>query len=143
MPSGTPCARWDVGLWSRPWSRRTLAATTVLVVGGNGQLGAACCTALRTRGTDVRASVRDRARATDLEEAGVDLVELDLARHSQAAVERALADVEAIVLSANPVAPRAGDDVIEFPRALSAFVDEAAAHGVRRAVLPSIPMPSG
>ena len=39
---------------------------TVLVVGGNGQLGSACCAGLVSRGIPVRATVRDRRRATGL-----------------------------------------------------------------------------
>ena len=114
---------------------------TVLVVGGNGQLGAACCHELRARGVDVRATVRDRTSATDLEEDGVELAELDLVDHSPSATQAALDGVEAVVLNANPVAPRKGDDVGAFADGLRRFVDEAAHHGVRRAVLPSIPMP--
>ncbi|GAA1915605.1 SDR family oxidoreductase [Nocardioides marmoribigeumensis] len=114
---------------------------TVLVVGGNGQLGAACCRELRSRGEAVRATVRDRSRGADLE--GVELVELDLVHHTPADAAAALTGVDAVVLSANAVAPRAGDDVGAFAEGLSRFVDAAASHGVRRAVLPSVPMPPG
>src|SRR3954453_6454637 len=96
---------------------------TVLVVGGNGQLGAACCVELRSRGLEARATVRDRARGRELAVSGVELVELDLLHRSRDEAEAALHGVEAVVLSANPVAPRPGDDVSAFGDALSAFVD--------------------
>lgn len=112
---------------------------TVLVVGGNGQLGAACCEELVARGVPVRATVRAAERGADLAEKGVALQELDLTDGSDAR-RRALEGCEVLLLSANSVAPRAGDDVKEIDRAVPALVAAAAAAGVRRIVLPSIPV---
>ena len=111
---------------------------TVLVVGGNGQLGAACCEELVAREVPVRASVRDPARAAALP-AAVDVVQLDLddgpARH-----RAALAGVDTLILTANSAAPRRGDRPDAVEEGLHALVDEAIALGVRRVVLPSLPV---
>ncbi len=47
---------------------------TAMVVGGNGQLGAACVEGLLARGHPVRATVRDRARASRIEGQGAEVV---------------------------------------------------------------------
>jgi uncharacterized protein YbjT (DUF2867 family) len=111
----------------------------VMVVGGNGQLGAACCAELRRRRADVRASVREADRGAALAAAGVDVVELDLTSGSGAR-RRALEGAECVILSANAVAPRPGDRPALVDRAKVELVDDAEAAGVRRLVLPSVPV---
>lgn len=111
---------------------------TVLVVGGNGQLGAACCAELVARRIPVRASVRDPARADGLP-SRVDLVSLDLGDvHRQ--VSAALAGVDTLILCANSAAPRRGERPAAVEAGMAVLVDEAAALGVRRVVLPSVPV---
>jgi uncharacterized protein YbjT (DUF2867 family) len=113
------------------------AAVVIMVVGGNGQLGAACCEEFRRRGHDVRATVRDPRRAGHLEGSGVEIVLLDV---TDAARRRgALEGVDVLILTANAVAPRAGDDPAAFDSGLSALVDEAVSAGVGVFVLPSVP----
>lgn len=109
----------------------------VMVVGANGQLGALCCEELRRRGQVVRGTVRDPARAGRLENAGVDLVVSDVTDPAQR--RSALAGVDGLILSANAVAPRAGDDPAAFDAGLASFVDEALSAGVGTVVLPSVP----
>jgi uncharacterized protein YbjT (DUF2867 family) len=111
---------------------------TVLVVGGNGQLGVACCAELASRGIPVRATVRDRRRASDLPSA-VEVVELDLTDGPKRRGE-ALAGVDAVILSANSAAPRRGDRPGAVEDAALALIDEATAARVGRIVLPSIPV---
>lgn len=111
----------------------------VTVVGGNGQLGAACCSLLVARSAPCRASVRDARRGERLADSGVDVVELDLTAGS-AARRRALDGSECLILSANAVAPRAGDSPQAVDRAMLDLVGDAEAIGVRRLVLPSIPV---
>jgi uncharacterized protein YbjT (DUF2867 family) len=108
----------------------------VVVVGGNGQLGAACCAELARRGVDVRATVRRSDRGAGI---AADVVELDVTSGSQAR-RRALEGAECVVLSANAVAPRAGDRPGDVDRALFELVADAEAVGVRRVVLPSVPV---
>jgi len=110
----------------------------VTVLGGNGQLGAACCAELARRTVPVRATVRDARRAAGLADA-VDVVELDLTAGS-AARRRALDGAECVILSANAVAPRSGDHPQAVDRAMVDLVGDAEAVGVRRLVLPSIPV---
>ncbi len=114
---------------------------TVLVVGGNGQLGAACCAELSRRQVPARASVRATSRAGTLKNAGldVDVVELDLLS-GPAARRRVLQDIECVILSANAVVPRGGDRPSEVDQAMLDLVDDAVAAGVRRVVLPSLPV---
>jgi len=114
-------------------------AMVVMVVGGNGQLGSACCAELLRRGVPVRASVREAGRGTTLQHAGVDLVELDLTSGSDAR-RRALEGAECVILSANAVAPRPGDRPALVDRATVELVADAEAAGVRRVVLPSVPV---
>ena len=110
----------------------------VLVVGANGQLGAACCRALAAEGHVVRGSVRSRSRAAGLDLGGAELVELDLT--GGASLDPLLGGVEAIVLTANSAVPRAGDDPARLDDALIRLVDVAGVHGVHRVVLPSLPV---
>jgi uncharacterized protein YbjT (DUF2867 family) len=113
---------------------------TVLVVGGNGQLGAACCAELVARGGTVRVSVRDPVRADGLP-TDVEVVQLDLGSGPEQR-RAALAGVDTLVLSANAAVPRRGDRPRAVDDGLFALVDEARAHGVRRVVLPSLPLTS-
>lgn len=109
----------------------------VMVVGGNGQLGAACCEILPQRGEEVRATVRDRKRAGHLEGPRVEVVLLDVTDSAQR--RQALEGVDVVILTANSVAARGGDDPAAFDRGMLALVDEAASGGVSRFVLPSVP----
>lgn len=111
----------------------------VMVVGGNGQLGSACVAELSRRGAGVRASVRDERRGAALRRDGVEVVGLDLTA-GPGARRRALEGAECVVLSANAVAPRAGDRPGDVDRAMLDLVGDAEAVGVRRVVLPSIPV---
>ncbi len=114
---------------------------TVLVLGGNGQLGTASVAELVSAGVPVRATVRSRDRAGHLTALGADLVELvefDLA--SQPDRRRAaLGGVDTVVMSANSVVPRAGDDPGGLETAMLDLVEEMHDAGVRRVVLPSVP----
>ncbi len=110
---------------------------TVLVLGGNGQLGARCATGLTMRGVPVRATVRSTDRAAHLEALGADVVVLDLAKDA-ARRRSALAGVDTVVVNANSVVPRAGDRPGELEEALLVLVDELVAAGVARVVLPSL-----
>ena len=107
----------------------------VLVVGANGQLGAACCRALVADGHTVSGSVRSLDRGTGLD--GVELRVADLAGGPD--FDALLAGVEAMVITANTAAPRAGDDPARFTEGEHRLVDAAERLGVRRIVLPSVP----
>lgn len=109
----------------------------VLVVGANGQLGAACCRALAAEGHTVRGSVRHRSRADGLGLDGVELVLADLT--GKVDLEALLAGVEVVVLTANTAVPRAGDDLVRFERGVRDLVRAAGRLGVTRVVLPSLP----
>lgn len=111
---------------------------TILVIGGNGQLGAACCAELVAREIPVRATVRDLSRSAGLPPT-VDVVELDL---TDGPLRRraVLAGVDTVILTANTAAPRRGDRPEVFDEAVLALIDEAAPAGVRRVVLPSMPV---
>jgi uncharacterized protein YbjT (DUF2867 family) len=110
---------------------------TVMVVGGNGQLGSACVEGVLGRGERVRVAVRDRARAGRFEGRGAEVVLLDVTVAEQR--RTALRGVDVLILSANSVASRAGDDAAAFDRGLSALVEEALSSGVSRFVMPSVP----
>jgi uncharacterized protein YbjT (DUF2867 family) len=114
-----------------------MVASVAMVVGGNGQLGSACCEALLAQHREVRVTVRDRARAGDLESRGAEVVLLDVTDAGQR--RRALRDVDVLILSANSVVARAGDDPAAIDRGLDDLVDEALSSGVGRVVLPSVP----
>jgi len=109
----------------------------VLVVGANGSVGSRCCLALLTQDVEVRGSVREQARGADLAAAGVEIVEADLV--SARGLSEALHDVEAVILTANPITPRRGDDPTAVEEGLLRLVGAAAAVGVRRLVLASVP----
>lgn len=108
----------------------------VLVVGANGQLGAACCRLLAASGYDVRGSVRDLARARGLDLEGVELVQFDVT--TRADPRLVLRGVDAVVLTANSAVPRRGDSPSDFARGVTRLVDEVSRTGVQRVVLPSI-----
>ena len=110
----------------------------VLVVGANGQLGAACCRALLADGRSVRRSVRSVARGARLD--GVELVEADLARDPD--LDALLRGIETLVITANVAAPRAGDDPARFIEGEHRLIDTAGRLGVSRIVLPSLPKSS-
>ena len=116
----------------------------VLVTGGAGYVGFPLCQALLASGWDVRVLDRllhdQRAIASALEDAGVELVRADL--RDPAARREALADVDAVVHLAAIVGdpacaldPQESDAVnVEGSRAL---IDDARAAGVRRFVFAS------
>ena len=110
----------------------------VLVVGANGQLGAACCRALAGEGHLVRGSVRELSRAEGLDLGGAELVVADLARDPD--LDALLDGVDAVVLTANAAAPRAGDDLRRFAEGEERLVGAAGRLGVQRVVLPSVPI---
>src|SRR4051794_15339954 len=109
----------------------------VLVVGANGQLGARCAAELTVRGHAVRGSVRVLARGEGLARVGVEVVQGDLV--SPDGLRKALVGVDTVLLTANPVAPRAGDQPAAVYAGLLRLVDDAATAGVRRVVFVSIP----
>jgi uncharacterized protein YbjT (DUF2867 family) len=109
----------------------------VMVVGANGQLGSRVCRQLLEVGQVVRGSVRTHQRGEDLRAAGGDVVVADLA--SPEGLRPALDGVSTVVLTANPVAPRRGDDPRATHAGMSRLVDDSVRAGVRRFVLPSVP----
>jgi len=109
----------------------------VLVVGANGQLGARCCERLLSTGHTVRAVVRARERGERLASMGADVVVGDL--RAPDGLREHLAGVDAVVITANPVVPRTGDDPDAVEAGLTRLVDGAATSGVRRVVLASLP----
>ena len=109
----------------------------VLVVGANGQLGARSCSTLLASGHDVRGTVRSVDRGVALASAGVEVVEADLTtRHGWT---QALAGIDAVLLTANAVAPRSGDKPGEVDAGCRRLVDDSASAGVGRFVLVSVP----
>lgn len=107
----------------------------VLVVGANGQLGAACCRRLLAEGHTVRGSVRSLDRAAGLD--GVDLRVADLSEDLD--FDALVSGVDAMIITANTAAPRAGDDPPRFLRGEHRLIDCAGRLGVLRIVLPSVP----
>jgi uncharacterized protein YbjT (DUF2867 family) len=110
----------------------------ILVVGANGQLGAAASRQLVAEGHEVRGLVRKRERAAGLGLGGVELVEADLAASPD--LGGLLAGIDVAVLTANSAAPRRGDDPARFAEGMRRLVDAAARSGVERLVLPSLPL---
>lgn len=107
----------------------------VLVVGANGQLGAACCRTLLAQEHRVRGSVRSLDRAVGLD--GIDVRVADLAGDLD--LDSLLSGVEAVIITANTAAPRAGDDAARFIQGEHRLIDSAGRLGVQRIVLPSVP----
>jgi dihydroflavonol-4-reductase len=103
----------------------------VLVVGANGQLGARSCSTLLAAGHGVRGTVRSVDRGVSLAGAGVEVVEADLT--TRPSWTRALEGVDAVLLTANAVAPRSGDNPREVNAGCRRLVDDAARAGVGRA----------
>lgn len=84
----------------------------VLVVGATGETGRRIVSALQTRGLNVRATVRDRARAEAMLPAGTELVELDLLQSDAVQqLQTALTGCQALVCATgarpnlNPIGP--------------------------------------
>jgi len=109
----------------------------VLVVGANGQLGARCCTRLLRGGHSVRAVVRRQERGERLAALGAQVVLGDLT--AEAGVGQHLDGMDALVITANPVVPRSGDDPPAVDAGLVRLVEQAGSAGVRRVVLASLP----
>jgi uncharacterized protein YbjT (DUF2867 family) len=110
----------------------------ILVVGATGQLGSLVVRRLRADGQRVRAMVRDPASATDLAATGAELAVADLGRPGT--LDGALAGVEAVVATANAVAPiRRSDSAAVVDVGYSELVSRAERAGVRRFVLASVP----
>jgi dihydroflavonol-4-reductase len=104
-----------------------------LVTGATGFTGGHLARYLAGRGRDVRALVRDRSRAADLEAAGIELVEGDL--RDRAALDRAVAGVERVYHIAAMY--RQAGLPAETYRAVNALavrdiIEAAAGAGVRR-----------
>jgi len=106
-----------------------------LVVGANGQLGFRCCEELVRRGHQVRGSVRSPERAGGLASVGVDVVTAEPA--SATGLGAALSGVDAVLLTANSAAPRAGDDSTATQAGFERLVTDAERAGVRRYCLVS------
>src|SRR3954471_9654318 len=113
----------------------------ILVIGATGQVGSLVVKELRGQGRPVRAVVRGgagRADAADVVAAATEVVDADLGdRRSLAA---AVAGVDAVIATANVVAPRLpGDTGATEKRGYVALVEESAAAGVGSFVLASAP----
>ncbi|MGH3306777.1 MAG: SDR family oxidoreductase [Nocardioides sp.] len=99
--------------------------------------GPRSCGALLAAGHEVRGTVRAVDRGAALAGAGVEVVEADLT--TARGWPEALDDVEAVLLTANAVAPRRGDNPVEVDAGCQRLVDDATRAGVRRFVLVSVP----
>ena len=108
----------------------------ILVVGANGQLGSRCCAGLLAAGHSVRAMVRTEERGTALKALGAEVVLGDLT--ADAGVAGHLDGVDVLVITANPVVPRAGDDPDAVEAGLLRLVDAAGRSDVRRVVVVSL-----
>jgi uncharacterized protein YbjT (DUF2867 family) len=107
----------------------------ILVVGASGQLGTLVVRQLHKQGRPVRALVRSGRGVDAL--SGAELVHGDL--REPASLDVALDGVEAVVATANVVAPtRRGDTAAALARGYAGLVDRAADAGVRRFVLASV-----
>lgn len=91
-------------------SASTMTAMNVLVVGATGLVGGLVAVELAKRGERVRALSRPGAQTADLERHGVQLVPGDLA--DALSLRRALADVDAVVATANSARPRLEHDSV-------------------------------
>jgi uncharacterized protein YbjT (DUF2867 family) len=108
----------------------------ILVVGASGQLGTLVVQKLTKQGRPVRALVRSGRGVDAL--TGAELVQGDL--REPAGLDVALDGVDAVVATANGVAPsRRGETTAGLARGYAGLVDRAAAAGVRRFVLASVP----
>ena len=108
----------------------------ILVVGASGQLGTLVVQELIRQDGPVRALVRSGRGVDAL--AGAELVPGDL--REPAGLEAALDGVEAVVATANGAAPtRRGETTAALAPGYAGLVDRAAAAGVRRFVLASVP----
>lgn len=85
----------------------------------------------------MRGTVRAVDRAVPLGDAGVELVEADLT--VRPGWTQALDGVDAVLLTANAVAPRRGDNPGQVDVGCRSLVDDAARAGVGRFVLVSVP----
>jgi uncharacterized protein YbjT (DUF2867 family) len=109
----------------------------ILVVGASGQLGTLVVQKLTKQGRPVRALVRSGRGVDAL--TGAELVRGDL--REPAGLDAALDGVEAVVATANGVAPiRRGETTVGLARGYAELIDRAAAAGVRRFVLASVPL---
>jgi len=113
----------------------------ILVIGATGQVGSLVVKELHRQGRPVRAVVRGgagRADAADVVKIATEVVDADLGdRRSLAA---AVAGVDAVIATANVVAPRLpGDTGATEKRGYVALIEESAAAGVGRFVLTSAP----
>ena len=93
----------------------------VLVVGANGQLGARCCGKLLSSGHAVRAVVRTQERGERVASMGAEIVLGDLT--AKDGLREHLAGMDAVVITANPGVPRAGDDPADVEAGLTRLVD--------------------
>ena len=110
----------------------------ILVVGATGQVGSLVVQRLRADGRPVRAMVRDPATATDLAATGAELVVADLA-HPET-LDAALAGVDAVVATANVVAPiHRADSAAVVDAGYVELIERAERSGVRRFVFMSVP----
>ena len=110
----------------------------ILVVGATGQLGSLVVRRLRADGQQVQAMVRDPASAADLAATGAELAVADLGRPGP--LDGALEGVEAVVATANAVAPiRRSDSAAVVDVGYSELIRRAERAGVRRFVLASVP----
>jgi dihydroflavonol-4-reductase len=107
----------------------------VLVTGATGFTGGHLARALAGRGRSVRALVRDRSRAGDLERAGIELAAGDLA--DRASADAALAGID-IVYNIAAIYRQAGTAKERYravnATAVGTLVESAARAGVRRVV---------
>jgi uncharacterized protein YbjT (DUF2867 family) len=112
----------------------------ILVVGATGQLGSLVVRQLRQEGRQVRALVRAGAPVADLAATGAHLVLGDL--RTPSSLDPALDGVEAVVATANVVAPtRPGDTHLAVEhRGYDELVTRAERAGVRRFVFSSVPV---
>jgi len=110
----------------------------ILVVGATGQVGSLVVRRLRADGQQVRAMVRDPTSATDLAATGAELAVADLGMPET--LDGVLEDVEAVVATANAIAPiRRSDSAAVVEVGYAELVRRAERAGVRRFVLASVP----